>query len=479
MHKINQKNYSLFFFVVVFLSNSFALADTEQEIRARVRSRQNNGARAEIRKCAMNISFAVGASACASYIVPESMSSMGGLVGMSTLYLFKDKFANVLSYSGMLEPTENLQRAQRLNALEEEFELNKHDMLAYNREELERLIREARSNVGYGVVNVYEYQKTAAEIQLNKIKVILRLPLKPSKALNEEELDEALRELKNHLRTYSDEVHDQVMKAAVMVSGQSQNPLSAEKASFLFIGEAGVGKTETAKAFAVALKRPFCSLNLGSSAIEDFYGRPPVNSNNVDQVGELGSFYRCFVSPDSGTAASDPVIFIDEIHDVLNGKDKHARNFYSLFKLISEDGEKEIQENALRIKLSLKNVIFLFGSNEDFKSDAAGALATRMHKVNFSNICKEQKKVIAAEYLEKLYMKNYFSEDNDGAMIESIVIADDSPGARVLKQVIKEYKNHQRTCSLTSLRCARFNIPAAIKAFGGTVNPMWQDDAAQ
>lgn len=461
-------------FVTLF-TQSFAFAVNEleaQEIRARVKSQQVSGVRGEITSFAMKATLTGGVCLGLSTVLPDSLTVMA----MAPFYMLKDNANDILSYSGLVQPNENLNRVMRLNDLEVEFEVVKDDLIEYNRKELERLIRDARSDIGYGVKQAFEYNKTRAEAAIEKIRAILKLPVKPSNNLSKRELPLAIKELEAHLETYSDAVHDAITRAAVLIYDQSQSA-APKKASFLFLGEAGVGKTETAKALAAALKRPFCSFNLGNSSVEDFYGHLPtaaMNGAQVERIGILGGFYSCFISPDVGTPASDPVIFIDEIHDVLNGG-KQARKFYSFFKFISEGGEKELHDNALGIKIDLTKVIFLFGANAKIEGDTAGALATRMQQINFANITKAQKIVIARTYMQELYADGYLhgcDDDamrDDDAMIECIVATDASPGARVLKQVIREYKNHQRTCQLTHLRCEEFNVAHVISSFGGII----------
>lgn len=307
------------------------------------------------------------------------------------------------------------------------------------------------------------------------MELILKLPTKPSKALSSEQLTESLEILEEHLSTYSDMVHDEIIAAAIKINnlGASANLGNragiAAKASFWFKGDAGVGKTESAEVLARALNRSFCKFNLATVAVGDLLGRTASNNfDSSEKAGEIGVLAKCFVAPDIGEASADPIIFIDEVHDILNGKGENARKFYMLLKLITEGRETEILENSLGIKLNLSHVIFIFGSNTSIRHDAANALALRVKAILFDSLSKDQKMEISRRHFEKLsILHRYKPEESDQEQIKNIVESDESPGARVLINVIEEYIIHQQACALKMRRCKVFDSEKIIKNNGG------------
>lgn len=472
----NKLSFSLVLIVGVFLHNaSFA---NEELIRAEVRKRQSAGLRSELISFAAKTGFGASMALGASYCLPESWSSLGGFGGMGMLYLCKDKFSEVASVMGLTEPSETVVRAKRLNELEEKFAINEGQMGNYNSNELRRLIGESRSKIGYGIKTVHEYERKIADNLMTKIENILKLPLKPTKSLSDEELETALGTLEAHLETYSDSVHDAIIKAAIKINNlarahesQIGNKESGEaaKASFWFIGEAGVGKTETAEVLAKSLKRSFCKLNLAGSSVEDLYGKKASNNyDSYERAGDLSAFARCYLAPDFGEPSLDPIIFIDEVHDALNGEGKFARAVYSLLKVVTEGKEKYIHENGLGIQLYIGDTIFIFGSNVFAEQDKANALASRVKTIVFDNLSFEQKEKIGERNFERLCKLNaYNPKANDQKNLSEICKLDRSPGARVLQNVVDDFIIDNQARAHGRLRAKEYNKEQAILEHGG------------
>lgn len=462
------------FLLLAFLVNVSAFS-TDTDILWQVKKRQAIGLRNEAISYFSKASCAAAATFAAGCYLPESViGPMAPMAGMGMLYMVKDKVAELASWCGVAEESENMKRAKRLNELEQKFELSKSTFLEFNRRELSRLILDSRRYVGFGLKRVDGYEKSSSDRLLLKVEHILKLPVRPSRALSNEELDEALSKLNTFLSTYSDGVHDSIIAAAIRINNlsASYNPSNSNdpaKASFWFAGGAGVGKTETAEMLAKALKRPFCKLNLATTPMENILGKPlPEHSNEVQELGMLA---KCFVDPDFGDPAIDPIIFMDEVHDVLNNDTFDARRLYSLLKLITEGRETEIREYTLGIKLNLSHAVFIFGSNTSILNDAAGALATRMTTIRFDDLSEGQKVIIGKRHFERLAKlhKYEYIESNEEKSIRAIVERDKSPGARVLINVIEAYIIHKQACSKGALRCTEFDIKTAIINSGGVV----------
>lgn len=459
-----------FLLVTSLFINTMLFALSEDDARAAIKRQQAAGFRSELRSVCTKTGCVIAAAACSAYFIP-GMGTMGGL---GLLYLTKDQMNNLASCYGLSEESENMRRAKKLNVLEERFAVLKGKMLDFNIKDLERLVAQAREYLGYGLKQVYEYETKQADYLIAKIETILELPLHPRKSLSESDFEESIKELNEHLSTYSESVHDNIIKAAIKINNLSKNSgKGAAKASFWFVGEAGVGKTETAEMLARALKRPFCKINLAITPVDDLLGQASLGVGEArEKIGQIGALARCFLRPDIGESSLNPIIFIDEVHDVLNGKDANAKKLYSLLKFLTEGREHEISENGLGVKLDLSRVVFIFGANASILDDEAGALATRINTIQFDLLTKEQKSKIAITHFERLaQLHGYFSHDSEGDcnMMEAIIARDASPGARVLINVIEEYIIHQQACAINALSCREFDIPAKIRSFGGIV----------
>lgn len=120
----------------------------DDALRAKVRKCQAAGFRSEAISYFGKAGFIAGAAYIASRYLPDGSVSMAG---MGMLYMAKDKAFEVASRCGLAEETENMKRAKRLNQLEENFEIQKKESLEFNRNQIARLISEARKYVGYGL----------------------------------------------------------------------------------------------------------------------------------------------------------------------------------------------------------------------------------------------------------------------------------------------------------------------------------------
>ena len=464
-----KSKYALICYMFIMFSPAILFSMSEESIRANVKKRQDAGFRSELRSLCTKTGCMVAAAAGATYFFPGAFGTMGG---MGLLYLCKDKASDIASCYGFSEETENMKRAKKLNALEESFEISKDRFLEYNRREMMRLIGESRKFTGFGLKQVYEYDKKQADNLNTKIETVLKLPLHSTKPLPG--IRPSLKELEKHLETYSESVHDNIMQAAIKINNLNQDRVQKgemAKTSFWFIGEAGVGKTETAEVLAKALKRPFCKINLATISVDDLLGRAASNINDSsEKIGQVGAFTRCFLQPDVGTSSSNPIIFIDEVHDMLNGNDENARKLYSLLKVFTEGREREIHENGLGIKLDLSRVVFIFRSNSSIKGDVANALTSRIKTITFDELTKDQKLKIAENHFDRLAtIHGYQQKSSDLSKVKEIVETDNSPGARVLINVIEEYIIHQQACCHQVLKCIVFDTAQTIKTFGGQV----------
>jgi hypothetical protein len=439
--------------------------DKNESPLVRIKNQQRQGAKKEFLKTMGWTGLAGVGAGCLACFSP----TVGLLFGSGLLYTAKDALGNCAAFCNLTAPSEDLVMVERLNLAEQKLEINKHLMHSFNAKEVTDTIAKARKEIGYGIQGVKSYNKENLDKTLTKIDTILSLPLSFSAPSIQQQFIDIL---EPHLATYSASVHDAIMTLAhqlhtlsnIRHHGANRAP---RKLSYLFLGEAGVGKTATAKMIAGALNRPFCSFNASTlTSFDEFFGFQPVD--HYQPVGQMGLFARCFISPDEGLAALDPIIFIDEIHDLLNVDGKTGRKFYSFLKSITEGNEREITDRGLGIKIPIDGATFIFAANENSKKDCASALATRWEVIEFLDLTQDQKRQIAERNFAELCEKyEYQSNDSDTEIITRIVDADGSHGARVLISVIEKYIGFQ--LARTSLRNQEFSINDFIRSNGGTV----------
>lgn len=445
------------------------LGNTDDVIRTSVLAEQSLGAWREFKSNVGKVAFFSAGTAVTAYFKP----GIASVVGMGGAVMLKDQATGIAEYYGLLPPNENMKFAQKLNEQEIEFKLKRDKFSQYNAKVGEEVIRAAREKIGYGLKSMHESELESVRNRQAKLELLFALPTTYSLSSS---LRSAISTIQEHLKTYADKVADAVVSAVIEIHELSaaRERLRVEgssdlriKATYLFLGEAGVGKTETAEMMAKALNRPFCKFSLASMSIADFFGEAAREGQWTGKMGKLGGFLRCFKNPDSGEKALDPIIFIDEIHDVLNSNHPDSIKFYSLLKNITDGNETTAHDLGADLKIDFSGATFIFASNSELEKDVAGAFGTRVTKIDFSNLTQEQKFTIANTAFEE-YCKTfqYCSKTGDDRMIRKIVERDASPGARVLKRVINKFVLHRKHCDI-EFRCSEFSIDDVILQNGG------------
>jgi ATP-dependent Lon protease len=456
---------------------SFSMSVNDTEAVKKVYKKQIDGAWAELRSTLIKSTFAGASAACMAYFLPIGGATAGaGLTGFAAYYYAND-ISNAAAYCGLMHKTSNLELAENLNKLEIEFARQEDKLIEYNKKRLNTLIMEARKLIGYGIRPIYVSDRMYPESILQTITEILKFPTTMSKPRDKQLV---INELKKHLKTYANSVHDGIIKAANKILLKSKPAESTKlkkgasgssKAAFIFIGEAGVGKTATAKKIATALGRPFCRLTFADTSREQFYGT--ASKDRLKGIGgRLGHLARCFTRPEMNEKALDPIIFIDEIHHAFQSSDELLT---TLLKDLNDEGIGEIQENSLDIKISIRNTVFILGSNMALPPEYE-ALASRLTTIYFEDLTKAQKRKIAKRNFP-LFCETYDyhptknQRKKDAAIIQQIINSDESPGARVLLHVLDDYILHKLTKEdkCIELRCPEFNITESIKNRGGRV----------
>ncbi len=476
MNLVKPKLIFVFFFVTSSLWSlvSFSMTDADTNAVRAVYEKQRNGVLNELKSTIAKSTGTGIVSACLAYFFPVA-GAAAAATGWG--YWFANDISNALAYCGITHKTGILELAENLNRLELEFTRQQGRLIEYNKKRLSTLIMEARKLIGYGIRPIYVSDRMYPESILQTITEIVKFPTTMSKPCDKKE---AFAKLKEHLKTYSKPLATEVIKAVkqmhLLADLANEDNMDSGKAAFLFLGEAGVGKTVTAQMIAKVLGRPFCRITFAGTSLEQFYG-----TSSKDRLkgvgGRLGHLARCFVQPDEGQKALDPIIFIDEGQDAF-GSNETSEFLISLLKDLSDPNILEVRENSLDIRVSIKNTVFIVGSNIDL-SRKNEALASRLTKINFTGLTKEQKRQIADDKFPGLcrhwkYIptcKN--EEEQDKLVIAQIINLDASPGARVLERVLNDYILHKVTLKdkcIIKLPCREFNIAQSIINRGGRIN---------
>jgi len=328
-----------------------------------------------------------------------------------------------------------------------------------------------RQKFGYGFYNRTINLADRQEAALIKTQLSFPTHTSPTRPWKEVEAD-----LKNHLTNHSDQIHDELLKAAVEIQnfqnkniqeGNSQN----NKSVFLFEGGGGIGKTQASVALARALKRPFCRLNMGNIDLDDLFGKlSEASSSTSSERPKMGLLAKCFVSPDEGEPASDPVILLDEIHDPMNAGDEKARKAYGILKLLSEANETEVTDHLAQMKLYIGNATFIYGTNEQkLKYDPGNALMSRLTRIIFPPQTFEQKHPIAKIEFERLCKEgSYAPTPADWNVIEQLAHNDKEDGSRTLIKSVKDYMVFLNATAKTNLKNPKFDPVASLKRNGAS-----------
>ena len=179
------------------------------------------------------------------------------------------------------------------------------------------------------------------------------------------------------------------------------------------------------------------------------------------------------IEPDVGEPGVNPLIFIDEVHDLLNSGHPESAQLYSLLKNLSDPDQREITDLGLGATIDLSKATFIFGANArpSQDRDTANALNSRLITVEFPPLNGEQKKIVATRSFSELSEKySYHPNSGDARMIDDMVAADSDPGARILKKVIEDYILYQVASQQGRIESSPFDIVESFHRNGQKPN---------
>lgn len=232
--------------------------------------------------------------------------------------------------------------------------------------------------------------------------------------------------------------HDQAKRQIERVIGQWMSG-DQKGYCFGFEGPPGLGKTSIAKkGIAKCLMdehgnaRPFGFIAIGGSS----------NSSTLDghNYTYVGSTWGRIVDILMDSKCMNPIIFIDEL-DKISNTENGKEIIGSLTHLVDPTQNDEFHDKYFSgIDIDLSKVLFIFSYNDVNLIDRI--LLDRIHRIQFKNLCVDEKLVITRNHLlpeiyEKIALQDviHMSDEVIKYIIETYTL---EPGVRKLKEILFE-----------------------------------------
>jgi ATP-dependent Lon protease len=212
------------------------------------------------------------------------------------------------------------------------------------------------------------------------------------------------------------------------------NPKSTNE-PLAFIGEKGTGKTTLAKeGISKALGRPFYMISLGGeSDAASFKGH--------DYTYE-GSRWGRIVDILISTQCMNPVIFFDELDKISSTKAGEEIEGMLMHLTDTTQNDKFSDKYFSGIDFDLSKALFIFSYNDPYKLNPI--LRDRLTEINFTSFKKNDKMIIAKDFLIKNSCKNIGLNHNDYIFPDETILtliekytSNEESGVRSLKRVIE------------------------------------------
>jgi ATP-dependent Lon protease len=212
------------------------------------------------------------------------------------------------------------------------------------------------------------------------------------------------------------------------------NPSSTNE-PIAFVGEKGTGKTTLAKeGIAKALGRPFFMISLGGeSDAASFKGH-----DYTYEGSQWGRIVDILIS----TQCMNPVIFFDELDKISSTQAGEEITGMLMHLTDTTQNDKFSDKYFSGIDFDLSKALFIFSYNDADKLNPI--LRDRLTEIQFTSFKKEDKLVIAKQFLIDKTCKNIGLKTNNFRLEDSTIIRliekytpDEESGVRSLKRIIE------------------------------------------
>jgi ATP-dependent Lon protease len=399
----------------------------------------------------------IGSGACYYLMSNPNFLMFAGLISMG----FRDKIeAYTKSFQQAMSPSPEM---IELDETELKLALSKN-ISRDRRAQLDGNINSVRDRLA----RITSYNETEIKRELKRLKAIVSLPTE-TKVIDSSKTQAICQSIEQAMgSTYDQSLVDNIKLLAYQIIRDSNRSSDGpQKSMYYFLGVPGTGKTTTAKLIAQVLGLPFFSINLSKIQANDLTS--PGKIDGTDSKIAMGKIAECFLSEG---ATLNAIFFLDEVHDVLNPRNKYSDAYQSGLKELLDPDNEYIQDDGLKEKINVSHCIFLLAGNLP-PSDTEGALLNRMQTYFFSPATGNARQLIAEKALADAKAQfGFTSIDKRDKTFQNIVAYDkqhcSEDGVRPLRAVVRNYVRLKSALSQNIIRKQEFNIEHEFKIARGT-----------
>ncbi|MDP1723604.1 MAG: AAA family ATPase [Alphaproteobacteria bacterium] len=235
------------------------------------------------------------------------------------------------------------------------------------------------------------------------------------------------------LETYREDTKDSIKKVIkeIVLASNSRKP---KKTIICFYGPPGTGKTHLAQEIAKILELSMTYFKPSSSKAKDMISQfigPDEPELMLNLFTHKKNNYK------------NNILFIDEFDCCLKESYKHKDAFRDFFVSVCEKEQEFYGSGKIQgLDIDMSSTIIIMAGN---KLPEDEAILDRIRIINFTDVPKDKQDIIAVNsFNEGLY--NYRMErqitPEDTEILEKIVLNNNLPGVRVLKDIVDKYVTH-------------------------------------
>ncbi|MDP3532770.1 MAG: ATP-binding protein [Alphaproteobacteria bacterium] len=239
------------------------------------------------------------------------------------------------------------------------------------------------------------------------------------------------------LETYREDTKDSIKKVIkeIVLASNSRKP---KKTIICFYGPSGTGKTHLAQEIAKLLELSMTHFKPSSSKAKDMIAQ---------YIGPDGQELMLNLFTHKKNNYKNNILFIDEFDCCLKESYKHKDAFRDFFVSVCEKEQEFYESGKIQgLDIDMSSTIIIMAGN---KIPEDKAILDRIRIINFTDVPKDKQDVIAVNsFNDGLY--NYRMEHQitpeDTEILGQIVLKNNLPGVRVLKDIVDKYVTHLAGC---------------------------------